>query len=136
MNPLTFEFNTPIEVRFADLDAYGHVNNAIFFTYLENARVKLFKQRFGPFLESEMLFIVVRSECDYLVPIELDDPLQISVAVEQITFTSFTFAYHLHNGDGKTYAKAKTVIVSYDPKIKKPAAIPVKLKKVLSGKIG
>ena len=90
MNPQIFDFNTPIEVRFADLDAYGHVNNTIFFTYLETARVKLFKQRFGPFLESEILFIVIRSECDYIAPIELDDPLEISVAEEQITFTSFT----------------------------------------------
>ena len=135
MNTPAFEFSTQIEVRFADLDAYGHVNNAIFFTYLENARVKLFKQRFGPFLESEMLFIVVRSECDYLAPIELDDPVEISISVEKITFTSFTFAYRLHNGADKIYAKAKTVIVSYDPKNKKPAAIPARLKLVLNGEM-
>ena len=35
-------FSIPIESRFSDLDAYGHVNNAVYFTYLETARVKLF----------------------------------------------------------------------------------------------
>ncbi len=130
-----FQFNTPIEIRFADLDAYGHVNNAVFFSYLEHARVKLFQQRFGPFLESDVLFMVVRSECDYRAPIELDDSLQISISVEQIKFTSFTFSYRLHDGNGKLFAEAKTVMVSYNPQVKKPATIPVKLRAVLKGEI-
>ncbi len=131
----TFEFNTSIEIRFADLDAYGHVNNAVFFTYLETARIKLFQQRFGSFLESGLLFLVVRAECDYRLPIELDDSLQISISVDQIKRTSFNFSYRLHNGDGNLFAEAKTVMVSYDPKRKKPVSIPTQLKDILDGEI-
>ncbi|NVO01004.1 MAG: acyl-CoA thioesterase, partial [Geobacteraceae bacterium] len=36
----------PIEVRFADLDAYGHVNGSVYFTYLETARVRMFTDAF------------------------------------------------------------------------------------------
>lgn len=124
------EFTTPIEIRFSDLDAYGHVNNAMFFTYLETARVKLFQQHFGAFLNSDLMFLVVRAECDYRLPIELSDSLQITIHIEQLRHSSFEFSYQMHNGKGKIFAEAKTVMVSYDPKIKKPVAIPAGIKAV------
>ena len=125
-----FEFTTSIEIRFSDLDAYGHVNNALFFTYLETARVKLFQQHFGAFLGSELMFLVVRAECDYRLPIELNDPLQITILADQVRHSSFGFSYQMHNGAGKNFAEAKTVMVCYDPKIKKPVAIPPEIKTV------
>lgn len=125
-----FEFTTPIEIRFSDLDAYGHVNNALFFTYLETARIKLFQQHFGAFLDNELMFLVVRAECDYRLPIELNDPLQISVYTDQVRHSSFDFSYRMYDGAGKVFAEAKTVMVCYDPKIKKPVAIPPKIKAV------
>ena len=124
------QFNTPIEIRFADLDAYGHVNNALFFTFLETARVKLFQQHFGAFLGSELMFLVVRAECDYRLPIELTDQLQVAISIDQVRHSSFNFGYRMHNGAGKTFAEAKTVMVCYDPKIKKPVAIPPEIKTV------
>jgi len=127
-----FEYTTPIEIRFIDLDAYGHVNNALYFTYMETARVKLFQERFGGFLESGLMFLVVRAECDFRQPIELNDPLQISIYVDQVKFTSFDFSYRLHDGTGKVFAEAKTVMVCYDPKIKKPVAIPPEIKAVFN----
>lgn len=125
-----FTFNTPIEIRFVDLDAYGHVNNALFFTYLETARIKLFQQHFGAFLGNELMFLVVRAECDYRLPIELNDPLQITISIDQVRHSSFDFSYKLHNGNGKIFAEAKTVMVTYDPRIKKPVAIPPEIKVV------
>lgn len=125
-----FEFTTPIEIRFSDLDAYGHVNNALFFTYLETARIKLFQQHFGAFLDSELMFLVVRAECDYRLPIELNDPLQISVYTDQVRHSSFDFSYRMYDGAEKVFAEAKTVMVCYDPKIKKPVAIPPEIKAV------
>ena len=129
-----FHFNTPVEIRFSDLDAYGHVNNALFFTYLETARIKLFQQHFGAFLGSELMFLVVRAECDYRLPIELTDQLQIKVSIEEVRYSSFNFSYQMHNGAGKIFAEAKTVMVCYDPKIKKPVAIPPEIKTVFTQK--
>lgn len=127
-----FQFNTPVEIRFSDLDAYGHVNNATFFTYLETARVKLFLQHFGDFVGNELMFLVVRAECDYRLPIELNDQLQITVSIEEVRYSSFNFSYQMHNGAGKIFAEAKTVMVCYDPKIKKPVAIPLEIKAVFT----
>jgi len=129
-----FQFKTPIEIRFSDLDAYGHVNNALFFTYLETARIKLFQQHFGAFLGSELMFLVVRAECDYRLPVQLTDPLQVSISIEEVRYSSFNFSYQMHNGSGKIFAEAKTVMVCYDPKIKKPVAIPPEIKAVFLGR--
>jgi len=126
----SFEFTTPIEIRFADLDAYGHVNNALFFTYLEIARIKSFQQYFGEFLENQLMFLVVRAECDYRLPIEMNDLLQVTVRTERVRRSSFDFSYRMHDGAGKIFAEAKTVMVCYDPKIKKPVAIPPEIKTV------
>lgn len=128
----TFEYTTSIDIRFADLDAYGHVNNAIFFTYLEHARVKLFQHYFGAFLDSSLLFLVVRAECDYKAPITLQDPLLITLTVEQLRHTSFTFSYRLHDGRGREFATARTVMVGYDPQAKKPVALPVQIRETFA----
>ncbi len=132
MNPSAFQFSTLIDIRFADLDAYGHVNNATYFTYLEHARVKMFQEYFGAFLDSPLLFLVVRAECDYRRPITLYDSLQIILKVEQLRHSSFTFTYLLHDGGGREFATARTVMVGYDPQTKKPAALPVKMRETFT----
>lgn len=124
----TFNFTTDIEIRFADIDAYGHVNNAIFFTYLETARIKLFQQFFGGFLDTSLTFLVVRAECDYRLPVKLNDRLQITIVIEQLRHSSFTFGYRLHNGEGKDYATARTVMVCFDPVASRPVAIPAEIR--------
>lgn len=124
------EFTTPVEIRFSDLDVYGHVNNALYFTYLETARIKLWQQSFGAFLDSKLMFLIVRAECDYRLPIEMNDPLQITVSSNKVKYSSFDFSYRMHDGAGKVFAEAKTVMVCYDPKIKKPVAIPPEIKTV------
>lgn len=128
----TFEYTTSIDIRFADLDAYGHVNNAIFFTYLEHARVKLFQHYFGSFLDSSLLFLVVRAECDYKAPVTLQDSLLITLTVEQLRNTSFTFLYRLHDGNGREFATARTVMVGYDPQAEKPVALPVQIRETFA----
>lgn len=127
-----FEFTTDIEIRFADIDAYGHVNNAIFFTYLETARIKLFQHYFGGFLDTSLTFLVVRAECDYRLPVTLNDQLQITIRIEQLRHSSFTFSYRLHNGEDKDYATAGTVMVCYDPVLSKPVAIPAEIREVFA----
>ncbi len=132
MSHENFAYTTSIDIRFADLDAYGHVNNAIFFTYLEHARVKMFQEYFGAFLDSSLLFLVVRAECDYRLPITLKDNLLITLKVEQLRRSSFTFSYLLHDGGGREFATAKTVMVGYDPQAKKPTALPAEIRQTFA----
>ena len=125
----TFHYETGIEIRFGDLDAYGHVNNAVIFSYLETARVKMFQERFGDILRSGLLFLVARAECDYRKPIELQDRLRIGVNLENFGRSSFTQVYQLHDGGDKLFAEARTVMVCYDPQHKRPASLPEEMQK-------
>jgi len=115
---------TEIEIRFSDLDAYGHVNNATFFTFLETARVKLFSQRFTDLMRQGLLFLVAEASCRYLQPISLTDRLLIDVNAEKVGRTSFTLSYLMHDGNGRDFARASTVMVCFDQAAGKPAEIP------------
>ena len=63
-----FKFSTHIEVRFRDLDALGHVNNAVYLTYFEIARLHYWKKLFGNDAFHRHSFVVVRAECNYRSP--------------------------------------------------------------------
>ncbi len=62
-------YTIEIQVRFRDADAYGHVNNAVFFTYMETARFSFLKEQFVNLMKSGITFLVAKSECEYKQPI-------------------------------------------------------------------
>ena len=126
------EYTTTIEIRFADLDAYGHVNNAVIFSYLETARVKLFQEHSGDFMASGLFFLVVRAECDYRQPIALGDQLAICIRVAKLGRSSFDLVYRLHDIKGKLFADARTVMVCFDPKKGRPVSLPDDLRRTLA----
>lgn len=107
-------YSTPIELRFSDLDAYGHVNSAVYFTYLETARVKLFHVFFKEVSEQGIFTVVARAECDFKIPIMLYDELIVTLWVAKTGKTSFDLEYRLHDGKEKTFATARTTMVCFD----------------------
>jgi acyl-CoA thioester hydrolase len=100
-------------VRFRDLDAMGHVNNAVFSTYIESARVA-FLQHLGaaPTLE-DMSVIVARIEIDFRAPVGFGKDVDISVRASRFGGKSFDLDYELRVGD-TVVAEAKSVLVAYD----------------------
>lgn len=121
-------YSSEIEVRYSDLDAYGHVNHAKFITYLETVRTKLFINEFNELLKKDIFLIIVKVECNYKHPIHLGDKVIIDIKTDEIKKTSFTLSYTMHNSSGITYAEAKTTLVSFDNNKKKPVEIPDELK--------
>jgi acyl-CoA thioester hydrolase len=116
-------FSTSIELRFSDLDLYGHVNSGVYFTYLETARVTLFHDFFKELTDKQIFTLVARAECDHKLPILFGDALVVSVTISRIGTSSFDLDYRLHDGAEKAYATARTTMVCYD-NIKK-ATVPV-----------
>lgn len=125
------EFTTTIEVRFADMDAYGHVNSAHYFTYLEAARLKVFHSLFHELSALEMLLVVGRAECDYLIPI-LPTVATVGVTLQIATLgkTSFNLEYRIHDLQGTTYATAKTLMVCFDSRTQRPVSVPEQIRKM------
>jgi acyl-CoA thioester hydrolase len=117
-------FSTTIELRFSDLDAYGHVNSALYFTYLETARVKLFRDFFREVTQHGIFTLVARAECDFKIPITLYDNLIVTLWIAKTGRSSFELEYRLHDDQGKTYATARTTMVCFDSIKNKTVAIP------------
>jgi acyl-CoA thioester hydrolase len=104
-----FEFVHPERVRFRDVDALGHVNNAVFLTYLEEARIA-YLLRFGAEAAS---MIMARVEIDFRAPLRAGDELEIGVRPSAVGTKSFELDYEVRSG-ATVAAEAKTVIVSFD----------------------
>ncbi|WP_212845532.1 thioesterase family protein [Catellatospora sp. IY07-71] len=102
-------------LRWSDLDAYGHVNNARFLTLYEEARVAMMfvGAREAGVTSFEEGIVVSRHEVDYLRPVDYGDPVRIELWVEDLRPSRFTVAYELFDGD-LLASRAKSVLVPYD----------------------
>jgi acyl-CoA thioester hydrolase len=100
-------------VRFRDLDPMGHVNNAVFLTYIEQARVTYLAEVGAATGLEDMNIIVARVEIDFKAPVRLGQEVEISVRASRFGTKSFDLDYVLRV-DGETVAEAKSVQVTYD----------------------
>ena len=121
-----YNFKTPIALRFSDIDAVGHVNNAIYLTYLEEARLKYWDEAIH-WNWNENGIIVGRSEVNYLKPILLGDKIYCYVRTTRIGNSSFDIMHVLvrvaEQGE-EICTTGKTVCISYDYKANKSVPIP------------
>lgn len=116
-------FHCPL--RWADMDAFGHVNNVAFLRYLEEARID-FMFRLAPG-EGSASFnggsVVARHEIDYLRPlVHRHEPVTIETWVTRINAASMTVAYEVKD-EHTLFARACTVVVPYDLARQKPRRI-------------
>src|SRR5262245_3725924 len=113
-----------LSVRFRDCDAMGHVNHAVYFTYLEQCRLTFWRELTGAPTPHTRVTLA-RAECDYRAPARFGDELEIRMAVSAIGRTSFTLAYEIVNAaSGAKIADGRTVMVSYDYAAAKPQPLP------------
>ena len=114
-----FNAKFPLHIRFCDFDSLGHVNNADFLSYMEDARVNYFEK----LLDGKEVdwwqdgIILGRVEIDFKKPITGFHHYFISIRCSRIGNKSFDFAYlitHEENNSIETIAEAKSVMVCYD----------------------
>ncbi|MBP1625748.1 MAG: thioesterase superfamily protein [Holophagaceae bacterium] len=118
-------FSYPMEVRFRDLDALGHVNNAVMLTYLEQARIRWWEGFLRGRSFQECGFLIARIEVDYRKPILLQDAIRVELRCPQVGTSSFTLGFKvLREKDGVVMAEGQTVQVMMDFEHQRPQAIP------------
>jgi acyl-CoA thioester hydrolase len=114
-----FDFVHRQHVRFKDVDAMGHVNNAVYLTYVEEARIA-FLRPLGPTYES---LILAHAEIDYRSPLRDGEELEVGVRCTKVGRSSFDLEYELRAGD-RVVAEARSVQVSYDYERQEPTPVP------------
>src|SRR5919106_4935256 len=125
MHPI---FTHRLEVRFRDCDPLGHANNAVYLTYLEQARFSHWRMLWG-FGTSEPApdvpgVILARAEIDSRAPVRYGETLEVRIGLAAIGRTSFTYDYEIVDAAGRVVALARTVQVMFDYTTSKPVPIP------------
>ncbi|SMQ16349.1 acyl-CoA thioester hydrolase [Streptomyces sp. Ag82_O1-12] len=107
-------------LRWSDMDAYGHVNNAVFVRYLEEARIDFL---FRPEKDFQQGSVVARHEIDYKRQlVHRHHPVDIELWITEIRAASFTITYEVKDDD-VVYVRASTVVVPFDFEAQRPRRI-------------
>ena len=114
--PESFRFKVSVEVRFVDVDMMGHVNNANFFTFMEQGRILYFDDVMGVNrADGEVSVILADAACSYEAPLFYKDWVDVWVRVARLGTKSFEQEYALvRQSDGLLAATGKTVTVAYN----------------------
>ena len=138
-----YPFALSFYVWFRDLDAMGHVNNSVYFTYFEQVRTRYWLSLHSETDFMHLGFIVVHAECDYVSPASLGQSLLAGCKVTEIHRSSFVFDYRIVSGEkagpdaeARVVATGKTVQALYDWNAKKTIPFNEALKKKIEAREG
>ena len=111
----------------------GHVNHAVYFTYLEQCRLTFWRELTG-WPSPHTRVILARAECDYRAPAHFGDELEVRLKVGEIGRSRFVLAYEIvAASDERVIATGKTVMVSYDYEAGKSVPLSADARALLEG---
>jgi acyl-CoA thioester hydrolase len=120
-----------IQVRFSDIDMMGHVNNAVYLSYFEMARVIFFSRLMGNDWDWKKDGVILRkNEIDYIKPVLLNEEPEIFIFCQKIGNKSFVLEYDL-KVENTLRATGSSLLVAFDSERSITKEIPLKLKKEL-----
>jgi acyl-CoA thioester hydrolase len=125
-----FPFVLRQDVRFRDLDGMGHVNNAVFLTYMESARIAYLAAH-GAGNNPLQHLILARMEVDFRSPIALGEQVEVGVRPARLGTKSFELEYEVR-ADGRLAAEARSVLVGYDYRRGESVEIPAEWREWLA----
>jgi len=121
-----------IQVRFSDIDVMGHVNNAVYLSYFDMARVIFFSKLLGEQWDWKKDGVLLRkNEIEYIKPVLLHEQPEIFIYTNKIGNKSFELGYEL-KVEGEIRTTGSSVLVSFDSTKMITKELPQKLKEVLS----
>ena len=130
-----FHYYKSIEVRFSDLDSLGHVNNARYLTYMEQARIGYF-QHLGLWWmrpRPALGFILADAQITFRRPILLEHKIKVCVHIPRLGNKSFPMHYRLEDAEtGDLFATGITVQVCYDYQTQRTIPIPEAWQRVIA----
>ena len=130
-----FRFYHPIEVRYGDLDPQGHVNNARYLTYMEQARVNYVREvgiwDGGSFLR--LGFIMADARITFKSPIVWGQPIRVGVRIMRLGNKSMDSIYSIEDTQsGRILAEGSSVLVAYDYKSSSTIPIPNQWRQIIA----
>ncbi|MFP5379424.1 MAG: acyl-CoA thioesterase [Vicinamibacteria bacterium] len=119
--PVTVE----IKVPWRDIDGAGHVNNAVYFSYMETCRAEAYLRMRGGTRMQDLDIILARATCDYRSPAEFGETLVVEARPLRVGGTSFTLGYAIREKTtGRLVAEGESVQVAFDYATQSKKPIP------------
>ncbi len=129
------DYHTTIDIAvdWADLDLFGHVNNVVFFKYIQTARVN-YSERIGltSLNDNDMLsFMVASSQCQFKKPLLYPNHIQVSCRVDWIKNSSFQLSYQIKDIESLLIAEASDVLVVFNHTTKIKERMPDTIRRTI-----
>lgn len=131
--PRKFLFETMFHVRWGDMDAYGHVNNAVYFRYFEESRVRWLQSLAHDITTENERPVIVNANCTYYKPIVYPAELLIKLSADKPGNSSLVVFHELFltNNPELIYAEAAIKIVWINYQTGKPTPLPERFRTLL-----
>jgi acyl-CoA thioester hydrolase len=117
-------FRMPLELRWRDLDAFNHVNNANFMTFLEEARIRWLESTGAQWISEEINPLLAAVQINYRLPIPYPASIFVELFAERIGNTSLTLGHRIVGEADRIYADGHVVMVWIDRRNGRPVALP------------
>ena len=124
-----FRYVHRLQVRFRELDALGHVNHAVYLTYVEQARTMYFRDVMCLDVPDELRWVMATQRCDYLAPLAFADLVDVGWRLTGLGRSSAQFEFELVSGAGPV-ARGGGVMVWADPRAGRALPIPDELRRI------
>lgn len=129
-----FRVTARIEPRFRDTDAMGHINNAVYVTYLEVARQEYWRRLDALADYRDVPFILAHVSIDFRSEALMKETLELAIRCDWVGGKSFGFAYEIREpASRRLVVEAATVQVCYDYEAKRSVPVPDALRRKLEG---
>jgi len=123
---------TELKVRFRDVDAMGHMNNAVYFSFMEQARTEYYMKITGKRRLDEFEMILASTTCNFRSAVSWGETVVVRVWPTRIGRSSFTLQYELRaKGDHRLVGDGESVQVAYDYEIGKSKPIPPSFRRAI-----
>ena len=132
---MKYPFVHQIKVRSHDLDSFGHVNNAVYFNYLEEARCEYLEQRglsFNSFTEWKAFSFVVGSQIKYKSPAKFGDVLEIRGVISDMKRSKFLMDYEIFNQTKQKLGAVASMSFAFVDENEKIIPIPAEFREKMS----
>jgi acyl-CoA thioester hydrolase len=119
-------FTAALPVRWRDLDAFNHVNNSNYLTYLEEARLQWLSHVPGPWFDENAMPVMAAVQLNYRRPIEWPAQIRVELSCERLGTSSMTIGHRIMDAEhaDRLYGDGHVVMVWMDPTTGKPVPLP------------
>lgn len=117
-------FRTPVSLRWSDLDAFNHVNNARYLTFLEQARIEWFETLDEPWMDAACAPVVASATLNFKRPIAYPAQIAVELFTDKLGTSSVVIGHRIVAADGSVHCDGQVVAVWVDRRTGKPVPLP------------